>query len=380
MTAAAVGGRDAELLRALHDQHAHALWSYVVGLTNGDRGRAQDVVQETLLRAWRNPAVLEQTGGSGRSWLFTVAKRIVIDEWRSARRRPEVVDRPGSRAGGREDTATADRRPAPGAGSTTNAVDRTPAGAARVLLPRRIGGRGRRDPRRATRHHQVPHPLRASRAATGTRADGRRARDDIDPFEHDDAAYVLDALSEPERETFEAHLATCAACTVRVNTLAATSTLLADLTADDLAEPDPQPDTLLPGLLRRAASSRRRQRWLISGLSGLAAACLIALAVTVWPTSHPAASTGTAGTVRADGQPGARHRRSGQAEMGNPDQPGLPGHRLRRRIGPDSPTAYKSSTAQAPPTTWEPGPSNPALTPHSPAAPHSPATKSAASR
>ena len=91
MTAAALGGRDADLLRALHDQHAHALWSYVVGLTNGDRGRAQDVVQETLLRAWRNPAVLEQASGSGRSWLFTVAKRIVIDEWRSARRRPQVV-------------------------------------------------------------------------------------------------------------------------------------------------------------------------------------------------------------------------------------------------------------------------------------------------
>jgi len=91
VSAAVHGGRDAELLGTLHDQHAHALWSYVVGLTNGDRGRAQDVVQETLLRAWRNPAVLEQTGGSGRSWLFTVAKRIVIDEWRSTRRRPEVV-------------------------------------------------------------------------------------------------------------------------------------------------------------------------------------------------------------------------------------------------------------------------------------------------
>ena len=91
MSAAAVGRRDSDLLRALHDQHADALWSYVVGLTNGDRGRAQDVVQETLLRAWRNPAVLEQAGGSGRSWLFTVAKRIVIDEWRSARRRPHVV-------------------------------------------------------------------------------------------------------------------------------------------------------------------------------------------------------------------------------------------------------------------------------------------------
>jgi RNA polymerase sigma-70 factor (ECF subfamily) len=83
--------RDSELLRALHDEHAHALWSFVVGLTNRDRGRAQDVVQETLLRAWCNPAVLERTGGSGRSWLLTVAKRIVVDEWRSASRRPEVV-------------------------------------------------------------------------------------------------------------------------------------------------------------------------------------------------------------------------------------------------------------------------------------------------
>lgn len=78
--AALPGRRDADLLRALRDQHAHALWSYVVGLTGGDRGKAQDVVQETLLRAWRNPAVLDQTGGSGRGWLFTVARRIVIDE------------------------------------------------------------------------------------------------------------------------------------------------------------------------------------------------------------------------------------------------------------------------------------------------------------
>jgi RNA polymerase sigma-70 factor (ECF subfamily) len=82
---------DDELLRALHDEHAPALWSYAVGLTNGDRSRAQDVVQETLLRAWRNPSVLAQQQGSARAWLFTVARRIVIDEWRAARRRGEVI-------------------------------------------------------------------------------------------------------------------------------------------------------------------------------------------------------------------------------------------------------------------------------------------------
>src|SRR5436190_6501998 len=51
----ATSARDEELLRALHDEYAGALWSFVVHLTGGDRTRAQDVVQETLLRAWRHP-------------------------------------------------------------------------------------------------------------------------------------------------------------------------------------------------------------------------------------------------------------------------------------------------------------------------------------
>lgn len=90
-TLSPVRAGDAELMRALHDRHASALWSYVVGLTGGDRARAQDVVQETLLRAWRTPAVLDQAEGSVRGWLYTVARRIVIDEWRTSRFRREVV-------------------------------------------------------------------------------------------------------------------------------------------------------------------------------------------------------------------------------------------------------------------------------------------------
>lgn len=91
MSATLVDLTDDQLLRTLHDQHAHALWTYVVRLTGGDRAKAQDVVQETLLRAWRTPSVLDQTRGSPRGWLYTVARRIVIDEWRSSRSRPEVL-------------------------------------------------------------------------------------------------------------------------------------------------------------------------------------------------------------------------------------------------------------------------------------------------
>ena len=42
------------LMRQLHDEHAAALWGYCLRLTGNDRARAEDVVQETLLRAWRS--------------------------------------------------------------------------------------------------------------------------------------------------------------------------------------------------------------------------------------------------------------------------------------------------------------------------------------
>ena len=97
------GSHDADLLRELHEQHAGALWSYALRLT-GDRGQAQNVVQETILRAWRNPQILDPQIGSQRSWLYTVARNIVSDEWRTARRSPDsetdrISDQPIYNAG-----------------------------------------------------------------------------------------------------------------------------------------------------------------------------------------------------------------------------------------------------------------------------------------
>jgi RNA polymerase sigma-70 factor, ECF subfamily len=76
-----MGGRDEALVTALYSEHAAALWSFVVPLVGGDRVRAQDVVQETMLRAWRHPEVLDGVRGPVRPWLFTVARHIVVDEW-----------------------------------------------------------------------------------------------------------------------------------------------------------------------------------------------------------------------------------------------------------------------------------------------------------
>lgn len=82
---------DALLLRRLHDDHAVALRHFVIGLVAGDEVRAQDVVQETFFRAWRNPAALASGTAETRRWLFTVARRVVIDEWRSRSRHPETL-------------------------------------------------------------------------------------------------------------------------------------------------------------------------------------------------------------------------------------------------------------------------------------------------
>ena len=77
-------------LRRLHDAHAGAVWRYVVHLT-GDRAAADDTVQETLLRAWKDPRILSQDPSTTRSWMFTVARHLVIDDYRSARRRHELT-------------------------------------------------------------------------------------------------------------------------------------------------------------------------------------------------------------------------------------------------------------------------------------------------
>ena len=79
---------ESSLMRVLYDEHAAALWRYAVRLT-GDRARAEDVVQETLLRAWQHPEVSEDSERSARAWLFTVARNMIIDEHRSARFRRE---------------------------------------------------------------------------------------------------------------------------------------------------------------------------------------------------------------------------------------------------------------------------------------------------
>lgn len=75
------------LIRSLYEEHGQALLAYAARIT-GDRAAAEDVLQETLLRAWRNAEGLVEGEGSMRSWLFTVARNIMTDRFRARRARP----------------------------------------------------------------------------------------------------------------------------------------------------------------------------------------------------------------------------------------------------------------------------------------------------
>jgi RNA polymerase sigma-70 factor, ECF subfamily len=78
---------DEASLRLLYAEHAGPILAYLLKLT-GDRARAEDLLQETMLRAWRRPSVFEPGRGPVRAWLCTVARNLVIDDIRAKAARP----------------------------------------------------------------------------------------------------------------------------------------------------------------------------------------------------------------------------------------------------------------------------------------------------
>ncbi|MEU7601260.1 sigma-70 family RNA polymerase sigma factor [Streptomyces sp. NPDC041003] len=82
---------DPHALARLHGEHGKALYGFLLGLTLGDRHRAEDLLQETLFRAWKHPEALESGHTSMRPWLYTVARRLAIDARRARLVRPTEV-------------------------------------------------------------------------------------------------------------------------------------------------------------------------------------------------------------------------------------------------------------------------------------------------
>src|SRR5215831_11313832 len=76
-----------EMLSALYADHGSALRRFATRLS-GDHGRAEDIVQETMLRAWRYPEKVAGRTGAPLAWLYTVARHLAIDQHRARRSHP----------------------------------------------------------------------------------------------------------------------------------------------------------------------------------------------------------------------------------------------------------------------------------------------------
>jgi len=98
-TRADLAGDADAALRQLYSRHATALRGYVRPFCP-DRASAEDIVQETFIRAWRHLPQLSADDRPVRPWLFRVARNLLTDADRAAKSRPVTVQaQPGQDAG-----------------------------------------------------------------------------------------------------------------------------------------------------------------------------------------------------------------------------------------------------------------------------------------
>jgi RNA polymerase sigma-70 factor (ECF subfamily) len=91
--AVAVSPADPETaFRSLYTEHGPALLRLATALTRGDRGRAEDLVQETMLRAWTRRNKLDIQRRCPQAWLSTVARHLAVDAHPARRSRPRETE------------------------------------------------------------------------------------------------------------------------------------------------------------------------------------------------------------------------------------------------------------------------------------------------
>ncbi|MBP2583348.1 RNA polymerase sigma-70 factor (ECF subfamily) [Streptomyces sp. PvR006] len=81
---------DPEAFASLYNDHQLPVFRFVLARVR-DRHLAEDLTQETFLRAMRAFADFAWRGTDVRAWLYTIARNLVIDSGRARSRRPEIV-------------------------------------------------------------------------------------------------------------------------------------------------------------------------------------------------------------------------------------------------------------------------------------------------
>ena len=77
-------------VRAVYAAHGAELFRFAYR-SLGDRGLAEEAVQETFVRAWRAADRFDDELGSLRTWLFAIVRNVVIDLSRARAVRPGLL-------------------------------------------------------------------------------------------------------------------------------------------------------------------------------------------------------------------------------------------------------------------------------------------------
>lgn len=80
---------DDDSVRAAYDAHGAELYGFCRGML-GDDGAAEDAVQEVFVRAWRARERYDAARATLRTWLFSIARNVVVDMYRQRSARPVV--------------------------------------------------------------------------------------------------------------------------------------------------------------------------------------------------------------------------------------------------------------------------------------------------
>jgi len=86
----AVAGGSEEALAALYDRHVDGIHAVALRLS-GDRGIAEEVVQETFLALWNRAELFDPALASLATWLRSIARNRTVDRLRALGRRPTLV-------------------------------------------------------------------------------------------------------------------------------------------------------------------------------------------------------------------------------------------------------------------------------------------------
>jgi RNA polymerase sigma-70 factor, ECF subfamily len=80
-----------DAMELVYRVHSRPLYRFLLRVTLGDTREAEDLLQETLLRAWRYLQDYPSDAERLRPWLYTVARRLAIDGARARQARPIEV-------------------------------------------------------------------------------------------------------------------------------------------------------------------------------------------------------------------------------------------------------------------------------------------------